>query len=550
MIAAVFGIVIGAGGGIGGFLAGVMLLSEKSPNGIMIAWDVIIGAFLVFWMIGIITEIQRSETIDISRIMHLPVSLKNIFLVNYLASHLTLSIIVFLPWMLGLSVGLIFGKSWLMIWMLPLVLTFIFMITAWTYCLRGWLATLMVNKRRRRAVIAGITFTFILLCQLPNIFMNVRNDHRRHRPNTTETKQSDQQTTTKSRSNDKATIDRVVLAAHNYVPFLWTANGARALAKGNAWPAVFGAAGMFVIGGLGLTRAYRTTFRFYHGKATSKNISEKLKIKKDVAVRKNPLERQLPYVPQEAAALSLAFFRSFMRAPEVKMALATNVIMLLIFGSIFLFRRSTTISANFKPFVATGAIMFTFFGMSQLMFNQFGFDRDGFRKLVLLPVPRKYILLGKNLAILPISIGMGLILLALVKVALGVSLIIVIANVFQLVAAFFLLSMMGNLISVLIPHRIAPGTLKSTKTSTMMTLLVFVSHLLMPIAMIPIFLPPALGLLWSNMGWLSPEMTILFFSIVLLALLVFFYRLSLPSLGNLLQQREIKILQVVTKEVE
>ena len=166
MIVVVIGLAIGVGGGIGGVLAGTLALAEASPMVMLVVWDVIIGAFLFFWMIGIVTEIQRSETIDISRMLHLPISLRDVFLVNYLASHLTLSIVLFLPGMLGLSLGLILGKSWSMIWMFPLVITFIFMITTWTYCLRGWLVTLMVNQRRRRAIIAGITFTFILVSQL------------------------------------------------------------------------------------------------------------------------------------------------------------------------------------------------------------------------------------------------------------------------------------------------------------------------------------------------------------------------------------------------
>ena len=40
--------------------------------------------------------------------------------------------------------------------LLPLVLGFVFMVTAWTYCVRGWLAALMVNKRRRRAIVEPI----------------------------------------------------------------------------------------------------------------------------------------------------------------------------------------------------------------------------------------------------------------------------------------------------------------------------------------------------------------------------------------------------------
>src|SRR5260221_10635470 len=140
-------------------------------------------------MIGIVTEIQRSETIDLGRLLHLPVSLNEIFLINYFASHFTLSIVLALPAMLGLAVGLAFGKGPEMLLLLPLALSFIFMITAWTYCLRGWLVSLMVNQRRRRAIIVGITTGFILLGQLPNLYFNVMRDRGQSRHHKTQSTQ-------------------------------------------------------------------------------------------------------------------------------------------------------------------------------------------------------------------------------------------------------------------------------------------------------------------------------------------------------------------------
>lgn len=104
--------------------------------------------------------------------------------------------------------------------------------------------------------------------------------------------------------------------------------------------------------------------------------------------------------------------------------------------------------------------------------------------------------------------------------------------------------------SVLVPYRIASGTLKPTKIPAMTVFLIMVSHMLLPAAMIPIFLPPALGLLLSKAGWLPAAMVNFFLSIGLLGILALFYWLSLTGLGNLLQQQEKKILQVVTQEVE
>jgi ABC-2 type transport system permease protein len=550
MIVAVAVLVLGFMSCVAGVLVGFFVLVEASPLRLLLMWDMFIGVFLFAWMIGMVSEIQRSETIDISRMLHLPISLRDIFLVNYLTSHLTISIILFLPLILGLCLGLLLRGQWLMILMFPLVLGLVFMITAWTYCLRGWLAALMVNKRRRRAIIAVVTFSFIVLVQLPNIINNLMHDRKKHRPDTTKSAPLEEQTTKRPEGREGKPIPHAVLVAHKVVPFLWVGNGAMSLGMGNALPAVLGAAGAFVIGGLGLRRAYRSTIRFYMGHATGRRSKQRPKAEKTLTVRKNFLERQLPGTPDEAAALALAFFRSLTRAPEVKMALATNFILLLLFGAMFFARRMSNLTDNFKLFVTGGPVVFTFLGMSHLMFNQFGFDRGGFRQLVLLPVPRRQILLGKNLALLPIAIGIGLTFLLLIKIALRISFIIIFAAGLQLVATFLLLSIAGNMISVLVPYHIAPGTMRKTKTSAMTSFLIFISRLLIPTAMGPMFIPPAIGLLMSRLGWLPAGPVNLVLSIVILALLIFFYKLSLPSLGKLLLRREKQILQVVTEKVE
>ena len=550
IIVSVLGLALGFAGGIAALLVGTFALSKASPPVMLIVWDLIIGVFLLLWIAGIVSEIQRSETIDISRMLHLPISLRNIFLVNYLASHLTFSIILFLPAMLGLSLGLILGGRGFMILMFPLAIGVVFMITAWTYCLRGWLVTLMINKRRRRTIIAGITFAFIILSQLPYFLGNLAHDRERHRPRTTVLVQSDQQAPTRPRGRDKIALTNGLLVAHKVVPFLWVGNGAMSLATGNVWPAVMGAAGGFLLGGLGLRRAYRSTIRFYQGQTVVKKSKRKPKAEKLAGKGSNFIERQLPGVPEEAAASALVFFRCLTRAPEVKMMMAMNFVMLLIFGTMIFVRRSANISDNFRPFIATGAIVFMFLSLSQLMFNLFGFDRAGFRQLVLLPTPRKQILLGKNLAFLPVAAGIGIIFLLLVKIVMGISFVIVIAAGLQLLAAFLLLSMAGNLISVLVPYRVAPGSLKHSKSSTKTGFLIFISRMFFPMIMAPIFFPPAMGMLWSKVGWLPAAPVNLFFSAALLALLAFFYRLSLGPLGELLQRREKEILEVVTKEVE
>jgi hypothetical protein len=307
---------------------------------------------------------------------------------------------------------------------------------------------------------------------------------------------------------------------------------------------------MFCIGGLGLRRAYRSTVRFYQGHTIKIKAKQKPKPEKIPVAGKNFLERRLPATPDEAAALALAFFRCLMRAPEIKMALAINFFFMLLFGITFLVKKVSGLSDDLKMFAVGAPIMFALLGMSHLMFNQFGFDRGGFRQLVLLPVPRRHILMGKNLAFLPITMVLGSILLLIVKFALGISFIVIISACLQLVTTFLLLSIAGNLISILVPYHIAPGSLKRTKTSTKTAVMIFISRFLFPVAMVPMLLPPGFGLLMSRLGLLKAGPVNLLLSMVLFVLFAFLYKLSLSGLGDLLLRREKQILEVVTKEVE
>ena len=77
----------------------------------MFAWLGLTAALGFFWMIGLLQELQRSESIDLQRLMHLPVTLGQMFIINFVASHLTLSIILVLPGMTGLAIGLAFARG-------------------------------------------------------------------------------------------------------------------------------------------------------------------------------------------------------------------------------------------------------------------------------------------------------------------------------------------------------------------------------------------------------------------------------------------------------
>src|SRR5262245_43353480 len=135
----------------------------------MLIWDGIVIAFLFFWMTELLIELQRSELLSLDKFLHLPVSLGSAFMINYVGSISSAGAIVFLPLMTGLAIGLIFSKGLGMLVLFPLIAAFALLVTGLQHQCRGWLASLMVNQRRRRTIISVATLVFILIVQTPNI---------------------------------------------------------------------------------------------------------------------------------------------------------------------------------------------------------------------------------------------------------------------------------------------------------------------------------------------------------------------------------------------
>ncbi|NOS68827.1 MAG: hypothetical protein HOP33_02755 [Verrucomicrobia bacterium] len=558
-LGAVIAVVVGVGAVVagtmsfaGGILGAVYGLREASPVLVMGVWAGITAVFLLAWLIGMLAELQRSETIDLQRLMHLPVALGQMFAVNYLTSHFAASIIAFVPAMIGLAIGLAYVRGAAMLLLLPLALSMVFMVTAWTYCLRGWLASMMTNPRRRRTIIMGITFAIILLAQSPNIYFNVIR-RMGAKPAITATTPDSARQQRDARSAEEKKMFGNMVAAQKFIPPLWLPVGARALAEENAWPALLGTLGGVTIGALGLYRAYRSTWRFFHGetggkaavtgKSTAASPSRK-------AGSNQFLELRLPGVPEQAAALALATFRSMLRAPEVKMAWATSFIVAIIVGAGVFRSAAANVSDVAKPFIAAGVAAFSVFMQFGFLANQFGFDRDGFRALVQSPAERRLILLGRNLATLPVGVIFGTLMTTLVSIGLHLSMTGTIAALFQLATTLMLAGIAGNLLSILVPYRMQPGTMKPTKMPALAMLMMVLCQLSSPLATSPVMLPPLFEWLWRRAGWPGVVPVNLFFSMGLAGLAAFAYWQMLGPLGRLLQRRETRILAVVTAEVE
>jgi ABC-2 type transport system permease protein len=562
---------------IGSFLLGIYLIPKAEPVHLMYAWDALVIVLLFFWCIGLITELQRSDPLSLSKFLHLPVSANGAFLINYLSSLLRLSLIFFGPMMLGFALALIVDKGILMLPVLPLMAAFFLMITSLTYQLQGWLAALMSNPRRRRTVIVVTTTTFVLLVQLPNL-MNFYSGFgvpeqvdrtkkmvdemeklgraaQSHEIDNKELEGRRQEVLREYQEANRIVAERWERTArlvNLILPIGWLPLGVVSAAEGRVLPSLLGLLGMTAIGTFSLWRAYRTTVGMYQGQTTNRKdrpvpvpaAAVSLATARKPGVRF--LETRLPGVSEPVSAIALGGFRALIRSPEAKMMLLTPVIMIPIFGSM-VFKGRHDMPELVRPLLAMGGMGFVLLGVMQLMANQFGFDRDGFRVFVLSAASRRDILLGKNLTFAPLALGMAAILLVVVQILCPMRLDHFLAIFPQYVSMFLLFCILTNFSSIYVPFYIAAGSLKPSNPKMSTVLLQMVMFLfLLPLTQGPTLLPLGAEALLRFAGWPEALPIYLVLAIVECAVVVLIYWLTLTWQGHLFQAREQKILESVT----
>jgi hypothetical protein len=561
------------------FLAGRELLSGSTPSALLFTWDVAVGVFFFSWFTGLMHDLQRSDALSLGKFLHLPVSLSGAYLINYLGSLFSLTLLWFVPAALGLIVGMAVDRGPAMLLLLPLLAAFLFMVTAVTHQFRGWLAALMANKRRRQTILFVVPAIFVLLVNLPSI-INVL------RPwNTPEVR-------TQQMDSQKAELDRA-LAAHEItaqehqerlaalqhdnevqiaeenrqhqerteqtfwlvnvaLPPGWLPLGAQGLAEGKFLPVLLGTLGLTLIGAASLRRSYRTTLRIYTGQFSAgggRTATPAAPAKVEPAPASLLLEKKLPWLPEQAAAVTLGSFRSLLRTPELRMGLLSSIIGAVVCVA-FMGKGATAASAGL-PLLAFSAMALLLLGTVWLMANQFGCDRNGFDVYVLSGAPRRDILLGKNLAFAPFPLGLGLLVAVVLQVFLPMRLDHFLAVPAQFLSMYLLACLPGNWVSIVSPVRVPPGTMHASKMSGFDILLrVFYGLVLLPLALGLTILPFLAERLLASWGWMTGVPVHLLLSLVGGVAVVFFYLLVLGWQGRLLQSREQKILAVVRTKAE
>jgi len=565
---------------IASFFVGWLALDAITPLVMMFIWDGIVIAFFFTWCIGVLSELQRSEALSIEKFLHLPVSVAGVFGLNYLSSLFSINLILFAPAMFGFCAGLTLSRGPAVLLIFPLIVAHLLMVTALTYQFQGWLASLMIDQRRRRTVIVLVTFVFVMICQLPNL-VNVFRPWEKAKDGVNERSAAQQIENRRARdageitmeefqarhikiiaeqksgaasSNQQvmATVDGYAYLFNTILPIGWLPLGVRGAVEGNVLPALFGTLAYSLIGAASLWRAYRTTLRIYTGqftKGSAPAIAPSTPSKASEAPRETLIDRNLPWFSEQTSVIALAGFRSLTRAPEAKMLLIAPVMMLVVVGGMY-FRIPGEMPVYVRPFVAFGGMSFILVALTQWVGNQFGFDRAGFRVFVLSPAPRRDILLGKNLAAAPIALTLCAITTCMVQLLFPMRIDHFLAMFPQMASMYLLFCTFANFLSIYAPMAIAPGTTKpaSTKLVPVLLSLLFMGafSVVMGMTMLPFGIEAGLDAL----EWVQGIPIYLPASLLICAGTALVYRSALVWQGRLLQAHEQAILEIVTTKTE
>ena len=259
---------------------------------------------------------------------------------------------------------------------------------------------------------------------------------------------------------------------------------------------------------------------------------------------------QLPLLPDGLSAVVEKEVRYAMRNAQLRMMAIMPLILIFIrllnsrrFGSGMKSGGNAATNgflAYGSGLLATGGVLYVFLILAGLSCNLFAFEEGGMRTLILSPINRRDILIGKNIAVMTIALAFSTMLLiinSLVFRDLTLTTLVFVGLSFIAFAA--IMSIIGNWVSIRFPKRMKFG--KRLNVSGVAGLLMIPMFLLLA-------LPPGTAV---ALGYFTRSLLVEYVTLAaLVVLLLVFYFLVIGFQGRSLEQRELAILDAVREPVD
>lgn len=264
------------------------------------------------------------------------------------------------------------------------------------------------------------------------------------------------------------------------------------------------------------------------------------RVKSEVVSRSSYTGWEIPLLPPELSAVVEKELRYLMRNAQVRtLTLAPLIVLVVRFMNRRRFGQGSPFSAEFLKYgeglMATVGVLYVFLILGGLFGNQFALDHAGMRTMILSPVDRKNILLGKNIAMSALALVFSGGLLLVNELVFGdISLSALLFTTLSCSIFVPLISVVGNSLSIRFPKRMKFG--KRLNSSGVAGLL-----------MIPTILGLTLAPLAATAaGYVAQSLLIEYVTLAALAALaITFYLFVIDSQGDALQRRELEVLEAV-----
>lgn len=491
---------------------GVILLPKCKVDDILFIWNAAVLGFIAVWAFHVMNRIQQNDAISVDKLLHLPMTFRGAFLLNYLSTFANLTFLALAPTIVGLAIAMPFARGPSAAIAIPLSLSFLFMVTAITWYLRSWLSEKMQNRRTRGLLMAIIPLVFVAGFV---VIVEV------------------------AESSPVNLLSDIQLGP---VPA-----GIVAAESGDLVLGILGTLAMMAIGGAGLLFACNSSLRKFTGDTGGGGASSKKRDAKSSARWvDSKMFWSIPGVSTPVSAVAMGTMQGFRRAPEVFAALVP-VLVLAVFGSPYMLGREGYVVSDWMlPMLGPGLIAVALLGFPAFLFSTFSYDRNGFRAYMLSPVERKDVLFGKNLGVGIPTVLLGWLTMIVAQCFFPVGPLWFLGSLVSLVPCLMLLSIVGNAISVFFAVGLKRGSMTPVNAKVIPVIVLYLGILVGPfVAMLPTFccffggklLEKSIGM---PMGWLY-----LLLSLVQIAVVWYVYRKSLDTLGPSLWQRESELLGTV-----
>ena len=502
-----------------GWLSSIVQRSESPELSVAATAEFIffsIFGFVYLMWATLPLSIGGGKQFDAGKLLMYPITLRKLFAVDFISELTTLHSIIAIPAIVAVAIGAGLGTG-----NLPATLIAAVPIALFGIALSKWLSTIMGSLlRRRRArgetiialigVVAGLGGA--LAGQIAPILF-------RH--------------------------------AESFRSLRWTPPGAAALLLVSSSPAgTFGYAVGFLT--LSVYSVLLIVLTYVIARRAALGLEGRRKRRAESEVRTDAEAYagwRLPLLPPDLSAVVEKELRYAMRNAQMRMMAVMPLI--LIFIRLINTQRmehgvnrgpsgASEFLAYGSGLMATGGVLYVFLILAGISCNAFAFEEGGMRTLILSPIDRRKILLGKNITISLVAFVFAVILMtvnSLVFRDMTPQNLLFISLCFVIFAA--LMSSIGNWLSIRFPKRMIFGKRMNVSGVGGLMLIPIVIVLGMP----PLFATLA--------GYLTRSLLVEFATLALLALVsIGIYVLALNVHGRTLARREIEVLEAVREPTD